>query len=73
MADIVFSIERHIGVLSEAKNWSKQLNIVSWNNREGKYDLRDWDASYAKMGKGVTLTVDEVKKLRDLLNTLDLE
>ena len=46
--------------------------MISWNGREPKYDLRDWAPDHAKMGKGVTLSVDELKKLRDLLNELDL-
>ena len=45
---------------------------MSWNNKEPKYDLREWDPEHKKMGKGVTLTVDELKKLRDILNVMEL-
>lgn len=73
MADIKFEINETIGTLSEsAKGWTKELNLISWNGREPKYDLRDWAPDNAKMGKGVTLSVDELKKLRDLLNELEL-
>ena len=73
MADIKFEIKETIGTLSEsAKGWSKELNLISWNGREPKYDLRDWAPDHAKMGKGVTLSVEELKKLRDLLNGLEL-
>jgi hypothetical protein len=73
MADIKFEIKENIGVLSEsAKSWSKELNLVSWNDKEPKYDLREWDPAHEKMGKGVTLNVDELKKLREFLNGLDL-
>ena len=66
--DIKFEIRKHIGVLSEsAKGWHKELNLVSWNDAEPKYDLRDWDPDHEKMGKGVTLTRDEIEKLKGLL------
>ena len=43
MADIKYEITKHIGVLSEsAKGWTKELNLVSWNDREPKYDIREW-------------------------------
>lgn len=68
MADIKFEIKQNIGILSEsAKGWSKELNLVSWNDKEPKYDLREWDSTHEKMGKGMTLTVDELKKLKELL------
>ncbi len=54
------------------KSWAKELNLISWNDRDPKYDLRDWAPDHAKMGKGVTLSAEEVKKLRDLLNELEL-
>ena len=40
MPDIKYEITKHIGVLSEsAKGWTKELNLVSWNDREPKYDI----------------------------------
>jgi len=72
MAGVKFEIKENIGVLSEsAKGWTKELNLVSWNGREPKYDLRDWDPEHEKMGKGVTMTAEELKKLRDVLNELE--
>ena len=71
MADIKFEIKQEIGVLSEsAKGWRKELNLVSWNDAEPKYDLRDWAPGHEKMGKGVTMTKEEVEKLKGLLGTL---
>lgn len=73
MAEIKFEIIENIGVLSEsAKGWNKELNLVSWNDKEPKYDLREWDPEHKKMGKGITLSVEELKKLRDMLNGIDL-
>ncbi|WP_147535190.1 YdbC family protein [Bacillus marasmi] len=69
MADIKYEIVQEIGVLSvSAKGWQKELNLVSWNGREPKYDLREWSENHEKMGKGVTLTKDEIEKLVELLN-----
>ena len=71
MAEIKYEIKENIGVISESeKGWTKELNLVSWNDKEAKYDLREWDPKHEKMGKGVTLTIDEIKKLRDLLNNI---
>lgn len=50
------------------KGWSKELNLVSWNDREPKYDLRDWNENHDKMGKGITLTRDELNKLKETLD-----
>lgn len=73
MAELKFEITKYLGVLSEsAKGWSKEINLVSWNDREPKYDIREWDPEHEKMSKGITLNKDEIIKLRDLLNEMDL-
>lgn len=73
MAEIKFEIKETVGAISQSpKGWNKELNLISWNGKEPKYDLRDWAPEHEKMGKGVTLNVEELKVLRDLLNGLDL-
>lgn len=73
MAEIKYEIKENLGVLSEsAKGWTKELNLVSWNDKDAKYDIREWDATHSKMGKGVTLSVEELKKLKDVLNRIEL-
>ncbi|MGL4736087.1 MAG: YdbC family protein [Cellulosilyticaceae bacterium] len=73
MAGIKYEIEQTIGVLSESsKGWKKELSLISWNDNPAKYDIREWDPEHQKMGKGVTLSKDEVIKLRDMLNGLNL-
>ncbi len=73
MADIKFEIIKKVGTLSKAgSGWTKELNLISWNDREPKFDIRDWSADGEKMGKGVTLSTDELRALRDLLNAMDL-
>ena len=69
MADISFDIVKHFGVISEEKGgWKKELNLVSWNGRTPKFDLRDWAPGHEKMGKGVTFAKDEAAKLVELLS-----
>ena len=71
MADIKFEIKENIGTLSEsAKRWTKELNLVSWNGAAPKYDLRDWAPEHEKMGKGITLSADEVQELYKLLSKI---
>ena len=62
-----------IGPLTEsAKGWTKELSLVSWNDKDPKCDVREWSLGHDKMGKGVTLTKEELRKLRDLLNGMNL-
>ena len=74
MAALKFEITERIGVLSEnAKGWTKELNKVSWNEREPKYDLREWNPDHSRMGKGITLTDEEVETLKAILNGEEIE
>ena len=73
MSEIKYEIIKRIGVLStSASGWTKELNLISWNDREPKYDIRDWSADGEKMGKGATLSTEELLALKELLNTIDL-
>ena len=73
MAEIKFEIEKELGSISESpKGWTKELNLISWNGKEVKYDLRDWAPEHEKMGKGITLSLEEVRKLRDILNNMEI-
>ena len=68
MADFKYEIVKHIGVLSESgKGWTKELNVISWNGANPKYDIRYSAPDHEKMGKGITLTEEEAAKLRELL------
>ncbi|MBU5269467.1 YdbC family protein [Clostridium sporogenes] len=73
MSNIKYEIIEKIGQLSESsKGWTKELNLISWNGRDPKYDLRDWAPEHEKMGKGITLSKEELKELRDMLNKMNL-
>jgi hypothetical protein len=73
MAEFKYEIVENVALLSESsKGWKKELNRVSWNGREPKYDIREWSPDGMKMGKGITLNREELKALRDVLNGMDL-
>ncbi|MBQ9037117.1 MAG: hypothetical protein IJJ19_05670 [Erysipelotrichaceae bacterium] len=68
-----YEVVETICVLSEQNNgWKKELNLVSWNNREPVYDIRTWSPDHSKMGKGVTLSLDEMNALKETLKDLNL-
>lgn len=63
-----YEILEEIGVLSEnSRGWRKELNLVSWNGNQPKFDLRDWGPDHEKMGKGVTLSNEEFETLKKLI------
>lgn len=69
MAELTYEITEYLGVLSEnAKGWTKELNLISWNGREPKYDIREWSPDHTRMGKGVTLTEEEFETLKAIIN-----
>lgn len=74
MSEIQFEVVENLGVLSAgSKGWQKELNMISWNGRKAKLDIRDWGPDHQRMGKGLTLNRDELVKLKELLNNLDLD
>jgi hypothetical protein len=71
MPDITHDIHKNYGTLSEERNgWKKELNLVSWNGRSPKLDIRDWAPDHEKMGKGITLSKEEAAKLLELLTAV---
>ena len=70
--DCTFSIEKQIGVISQGKGgWQVELNLVSWSGREAKYDIRSWSPDHQKMGKGITMTQEELKTLAQIINSME--
>ena len=73
MPEIVYEIVEKIAVLSESsKGWTKELNLISWNDRDPKYDIREWSPDHEKLGKGVTLSNEEAAILKKALDSRDL-
>lgn len=68
MAEFKFEIKENLAVLSESsKGWKKELNLISWNGADPKFDIREWSPEHDKMGKGITLTSEEIDKLYKVL------
>jgi hypothetical protein len=73
MSEIKYEIIKKIGVLSKANSgWAKELNLISWNERDPKYDIREWSPDGERMGKGVILSKEELVALKELLNKIEV-
>ena len=73
-AKITYTIQDVLGDLSVAANgWKKEQTYTSWNNRDEKFDLRSWNPDHSAMTKGITLTKEEILKLKDILNDIDFD
>lgn len=68
MAEFKYEIKEELGVVSETgKGWTRELNLISWNDGAPKYDIRDWAPDHVKMGKGMSLTKEELENLYELI------
>lgn len=73
MAEFKYEITERIAVLSQNPNgWERQLNMVSWNGNPPKYDIRDWSPDGSRMAKGISLTEEELKTLKGILDDMEL-
>lgn len=68
MSEIKCTTIEKIGIIRQSTNgWNKELRLVSWNDADPKYDIRDWSPDDEKMGKGITLTEEEARNLLGIL------
>ena len=73
MAEFTYEVTERIAVLStNARGWERQLNLISWNDGEPKYDIRDWSPDGTRMGKGISLSGEELAILKGILEDLEL-
>ena len=64
MKEIQYEIVKEVAVLSASDSgYTKEINLISWNGNEPKYDIRSFSLNREKCGKGITLTVDEAAAL----------
>jgi hypothetical protein len=69
--DIDYRVIKSYGIFSEGiKSWNKEVNLVSWNKRPAKLDIRSWKRDHSECGKGITLNREEAEKLLKLLNEI---
>ena len=72
MAEIKYDIIQKIAVLAQRpRGWERQLNLISWNDGEPKYDIRDWSPDGSRMGKGISLSAEELRALKGILEEMD--
>ena len=67
-----FTIIKKVATLNDSKSWAKELNIVKWGQNAEKYEIRNWAENNQIAGKGITFTEEELRKLRDALNELEI-
>lgn len=73
MADFKYEIIQELGVIStNASGWTRELNLISWNDRPAKFDIRDWSPDHEKMGKGLTLSDEDIMSLKEILKDLEM-
>lgn len=71
--DFSFKIVQSFGAFSKSKSgWTTELNLVSWSDREPKFDIRSWSPDHTKMGKGITLTKEELIALKEMLSVTEI-
>ena len=68
---MICQIIEKLGVISEGKSGVKEFNIIKWYNKKAKYDIRLWKGD--KAGKGITLTKEEIKVLKKILDNIEIE
>jgi len=68
--EVTFEIVESIGVIAKnPSGWQKELNTVSWNGGQAKYDIREWDPEHQHMSRGITLSEDDMSIVRQLLDS----
>lgn len=71
---ITNEVVKSIGVIAQNKSgWQREVNIIKWNEGKAKLDIRDWGPDHTKVGKGISLTKEEVAILKSLLEDIDLD
>ena len=72
MAEFKYEVKERYGVLSQTeRGWTTEVNLISWNDNPAKIDIRSWSPDHEKMGKGITLTSAEARKLKAILEGIN--
>ncbi len=64
-----FEILKTFGEIPGNRKWKVRLNLISWNGGEPKYDIRTWSEDGQSMGKGISLSRDELLELRKIIDS----
>lgn len=71
--EFTYNIVKKLGVLSESGKWTKEINLIEWSENSAKYDIRTWNSETGTPGKGLALSLEEIKALKEILNSIDLD
>lgn len=67
-----YSVLSDLGVIEEGTNgYNTEAKIISWNGGTPKLDIRKWNDETGKMGKGISISLDSVETLIDILKNVD--
>lgn len=72
--EFTYTIEKEFGTVSTASSLPLELNVISYNGAPAKYDLRRWrekEDGTRSMQKGICMTAEELRDLRDFLNAME--
>lgn len=74
-AEIKCEILKNLGVISQEKDITTELNVIKWSGSEPKFDLRRWKNREGERlpYKGITLDDAELAALKDILNSLEVQ
>jgi hypothetical protein len=69
--DFSYEVTEEVGIIGNPtpSGWTTQLNLVSWNGKEPKLDIRSWNPDHSRMGKGISLSKEDATELANLLNS----
>ena len=49
MSEFNYRIIKKIGLINNDLKWKKELNLISWDGKARKFDIRSWDENHEKM------------------------
>lgn len=66
--NIEYELIETYGVFDETESgWTREVNLISWNGKEPKIDVRTWSPDHSKSSKIGTLSKDSARRLAEIL------
>lgn len=64
-----YEIVEKIASISGANGWDLEVNVISWDDKPAKYDIRRWkrEDGEEQMSKGITISSEEWVKLLEII------
>lgn len=71
MADFKYNILADLGAIEEIGSFETKVKVISWNGKDAKLDIRKWNEEDNVMGKGISISLASIKKLKEILNNIE--